>query len=119
MKQSIIDKNDDKANRVLAERFIHFYNRINNEREAELTQDYIKALLDCEIRSANMLYNIETLDESPEQHTEDDKRKRNKLRNIILGLPLNTRLALFDYFVECGPEEAMKTWVNVEGDLYS
>lgn len=119
MKQNIIDKNDDKANRVLAERFIHFYNMINSKRDSELTQDYIEALLDNEIRSANMLYNMETLGRSLEQHTEDDKRKRNKLRNIILGLPLNTRLALFDYFVEYGPDEAMKTWVNVEGDLYS
>lgn len=119
MKQNIIDKNDDKANRVLAERFIHFYNMINSKRDSELTQEYIKALLDCQIRSANMLYNMETLGESLEQHTEDDKRKRNKLRNIIFGVPLNTRMALFDYFVEYGPEEAMKTWVNVEGDLYS
>ena len=104
----------DKYCNLLAERFIHFYNVIDSKRDTELTQDYITALLDSEIRSARMLYSLESLSSS---FNEISKDKVLQLRNIILSIPLDIRLRLFDYFIENGPEETLKLWAHIEGDL--
>lgn len=109
-----IDSDSAGYYKILAERFIHFYNVIDNKREDELPQDYITALLDSEIRSARMLYSLESL---PSSFNEINKDKALQLRNIILSIPLDIRLRLFDYFIENGPEETLKSWAHIEGDL--
>lgn len=108
----------DKYYKLLAERFIHFYNVINSKRDTELTQDYITALLDSEIRSVNMLYDLETVSNSFDQCPECDEDKRWKLRNIILCMPLDMRLRLYDYFIQNGPTETLNLWAHIEGDLH-
>lgn len=109
-----IDADSDGYYKILAERFIHFYTVIDNKRDSELNQDYIETLLDNEIRSARMLYSLESL---PSSFNEISKDKALQLRNIILSIPLDIRLRLFDYFIENGPEETLNIWSHIEGDL--
>lgn len=113
-----IDADSDGYYKILAERFIHFYNVINSKRDSELNQDYIETLLDSEIRSTNMLYDLEAASNSFDQCPECDKDKKWKLRNIILCMPLDIRLKLYDYFIQNGPMETLKLWAHVEGDVF-